>query len=247
MSFQSSFWPAPGRAQPLASEVLQIRGHNLTDLIAFAKAITPTPPAAPAGDPEIKAILKTLAENNAKLTEAQIQAVKDQNAAAIKKLEEFGNSGAGNNKPRAAKIYKPDGTLVTQLEEGDVYIVPQVQIGDSIERDKEKNRHDEEMARVTNEKSYKDSIANSVSDVAGAVVSFAGEKAVEAASKENPAAKEEIALQTFECGNCHTAFTVQPGTLRFKCPKCGAKYSSVPGEWEAPPDATDYGARFQRS
>lgn len=185
------------------------------------------------GDSETKDLLKQLVDIRQKESDANIKALQASIESLAKKVAE---TGTGNGyKPRKPRILKADGTPLVTLEEDDVYFLPHGDEKPTVEETREKNRHDEELARIANEKEYKESIAVSVSDAAGALVTFVGEGATDIIGKRKdgaPAKKQDVVMQEFECGNCHKKFAIVPGTPRFQCPECGQPYSSIPGEWE---------------
>ncbi|MFH1031114.1 MAG: hypothetical protein V1767_00885 [Chloroflexota bacterium] len=94
---------------------------------------------------------------------------------------------------------------------------PSPNTGDSIETVKENNRHTEEMEKLKTEKTYKESIADTLANGTRLVGEGISQDILKGVLKK-PA---ESGMESFKCDKCGTTITVGPGALAVKCPKCG--------------------------
>lgn len=115
--------------------------------------------------------------------------------------------------------YAPRGEGVTQTRD--------------INEVKENNRHEEEILRIKSDQNYKESIAETLSDLpvtlGGSIAHNMRESAGKESSKPVSHQSEPGGVESHVCNDCGTKIYAPPGVPRIRCPKCGKEYEI---DWE---------------
>ena len=181
------------------------------------------------GDPEIKALLKVLAQKDIDAKDAQLKAIVDQNKILVEHLTNPAKGGSTSGVK--TKIFTLDsksetGYKETVFEPGDTIILPPPpREGKSVEELKEENRHAEEKERIDNEKTYKTNIANTLASIPEKIGRGLAGSIVEAGNKGaiNPVADtvaRTAAQEDFKCPDCGNVFKIPEGAEKITCPYC---------------------------
>ncbi len=182
------------------------------------------------GDPEVKELLKRLTQKDMDTRDAQLKAIADQNKAIIERLDNRG--GTGGEKPALSKIglYHPDHTIEeVELRPGEYRMIPvgaPVNTGMSVEETREKNRHDEEMAKITEDKHHKGSLRKIAADAVDSVTKLGAQLAL--GDTGGAVAKDGITM--FKCKNpeCGKTFPIPADApVQIECPHCHKGYTDT--------------------
>lgn len=99
---------------------------------------------------------------------------------------------------------------------------PVTEKGEPLEIVKERHRHEERMDEIKADREYKQSLANTASEIPERV----GRGIAGHFAEEGEGGSEGGGLETLECSDCHTKIYITPETGdSVTCPKCGAIYS----------------------
>jgi len=138
---------------------------------------------------------------------------------------------------------QPEKRVAYVIEDGEIKEVPfdrpillkakpPAETGESIEMLKEKNRHEEEKAKIELDKNYKKSIAETLASIPekvgrGLASQAMGEEEGAAALPTGGAAAQTIELETVTCPEttCGKEFQIRKGALKVTCPHCGGIFT----------------------
>ena len=181
------------------------------------------------GDPELKALVKQLAQKDLDAKDAVMKSIVDGNKAIIERLTHPVNAGSPPAAGVKTKIYTPDpksptGYKESTFEPGDTVFVPppppQGDRGVNVAELTENNRHTEELARIKETADHHGKIAESL---AKGVESIATVGAQLASGGKVAPAPAQSALEYEKC-TCGFNIPHKPGALTFNCPQCGRNY-----------------------
>lgn len=119
--------------------------------------------------------------------------------------------------------------LVSGLADLGLIQKPGAGAASSIEMEKEKNRHEEQMLAVKSHADYEHKLADTVASIPEQVGVGIGKLFLEDDGDGKSDNNNTPALPRFKC-ECGNEIVVPPNTKRFKCPKCGAIYEDKPPE-----------------
>lgn len=138
---------------------------------------------------------------------------------------------------------QPEKRVAYVIEDGEIREVPfdrpillkappAADTGESIEMLKEKNRHEEEKAKIELESNYKKSVAETLASIPekigrGLASQALGEEDGTAGALPGGAAAQTIELEKIQCPDekCGKEFTITKGALKVTCPHCGGIYT----------------------
>ncbi len=170
------------------------------------------------GDPEIKALLKALAQKEIDSKDAQIKAIADGQKTIIEHLNNPGKNGVAQS--RTILKVNPDGTT-EEVEAGKPIIIQPVQSeGKSVALVAEENRHNERLLELGNKKEHDSKLADSVGDLVEVLPLAINEGLAGRGMprKEIKAVAKTTQPETITCSKCGTTFAVPPGEKIVKCP-----------------------------
>ncbi len=191
---------------------------SLTELIEALISLQ-TLTGANKGDSEVKLIIEEMRAER-----------KETNALFLKAISELGGGGNGRTDPMTAlknqmSIVR-DTFSVMREAAGEMGWAPVAKPGNSgpppnnIEELKENHRHDEEMLKLNTEKSYKQSMADTIGELPERI----GAGIASQFGNDNGSTKSNDGADVFKCQECQTPIFAPPTASRIKCPKCGAEY-----------------------
>ncbi len=175
------------------------------DIAGLITAIsTALKPSGSAGDPEIKALLKQLADNAIAQKDKTLTDLMQQNKAILDEIKVIKTGGGDDRTSRKGKVkvIKPDFS-VEEFEEGEAIILQQPAPGaggEPIEVVQERNRHDEKMLEIKAESEHKKELRELASTIP--------ERIGRGVAKQ----VRESGMESFICTNCGSTIYVPPET-----------------------------------
>jgi len=165
-------------------------------------------------DPELKAILAALTDK-------------------VKTIE-VALANVGKEEPKKAWVIHPDGTK-EEIKAGEPIVIkpPVANTGETVEQLKEKNRHEEALATISNDKDYKEKVANTLASLPEKIGAGLAASIQDAEQPPNPAtrkASDAIAYLKCETENCGYSIPYPLTATKIVCPKCRAIYERKPDE-----------------
>lgn len=158
-------------------------------------------------DPELKLILAALTEK-------------------VKTIE-GALANASHQEPRTAWVIHPDGTK-EEIKPGEPVVIkpPAANTGLSVEELKEKNRHEEALATIGNDKDYKDKVATTLASLPEKIGAGLAASIADAEQPPAPAKKTSDAIAYLKCEteNCGYSIPYPKTATKIVCPKCRAIY-----------------------
>ncbi len=136
-------------------------------------------------------------------------------------------------------IIHPDGTK-EEVEAGEPVVLRAPQnnnTGATIDEIREKNRHDERMAEITNDKNYKEKVADTLAGLPEKIGAGLAGSLVDAdkpaGGQPAPAASSSVQYIKCETENCGYNIPYAPSSTKIVCPKCRTIYERKPDEAKA--------------
>ena len=177
-------------------------------------------------DPELKELLKKLTDNATAQQTTQLTALMEANKTILEEIRNIkkGEGGEGTTKKGKIKFIKPDFT-VTEIDEGEALIIekPAADGTNSIEWEKEKNRHAEELEKIKESEKYHTGLVTTLQDTTeriGEGLAKNAERGV--GGEEETAVAKKPKGDTIKCPDCKNEIPIFPETASpVECPNCG--------------------------
>ena len=185
------------------------------------------------GDPEIKTLLKALADNAASQRDEQMKTLLQQNRdllVEVKNIKTGGGDKVGSETKRGkVKIIKPDFTVQELEDDGSPIILSPAPGGgqNNIDWEKEKNRHNEEVEKIRETRHYHEGLVETLQDTTERIGEGLAKNAEREPGEEGErvVAKSGAAGGTFTCPDCKIKIPIYPETPdQVTCTKCGQIY-----------------------
>lgn len=176
---------------------------------------------------DMKEIFKMGQEANK--TDPAIAAILERLTDKVTDLESKISRPSGNENPpkRSYVLIKADNTIKEIEADGPVFLEPGAATGEPLEVVKEKNRHEEEMEKVRNDKNYKEGLVNTLADIPESIGRGLANDVRESTPVRQPA-PQTGGLETIDCDTCHAKIYYSPDTTKVTCAKCGSVYLRQP-------------------